>query len=49
VAAIAFLETTRPLLNQHNRHKAFIINMDQTPYNAKETANKTLAKKVLGL
>lgn len=37
-----FMETTTPLLQQPNRHQAFIINMDQTPYNPKDTEKKTL-------
>ncbi|KAL7562515.1 hypothetical protein ACA910_008223 [Epithemia clementina (nom. ined.)] len=43
--ALAFLGTTRPLLSAPNRSKAFIINMDQTPYNPKESDPKTLAFK----
>lgn len=44
-AARRFLETTCTLLGQSNRHKAFIINMDQTPYNISDSATRTLAKK----
>lgn len=43
--ATAFLQSTIPRIHQGNRHPAFIINMDQTPYNPKETANRTLAKR----
>lgn len=43
--ATAFLQATRPLLHQSNRDKAFIINMDQTPYNPKDTPAKTLHKR----
>ena len=43
--AMKFLETTRALLQQTNRDKAFIINMDQTPYNPKDGGKYTLAKK----
>ena len=43
--ALAFLNTTIPLLQQPNRRKAFSINMNQTPYNVKEFGRKTLAKK----
>lgn len=42
-AASYFQETTRRLLHQPNRHKAFIINMDQTPYNPKDAPSRTLA------
>jgi hypothetical protein len=44
--ATAFLTSTRPLLQQRNRSQAFILNMDQTPYNCgKDTAKRTLAYK----
>jgi hypothetical protein len=43
--AHAFLATTRALICQSNRSNAFIINMDQTPYNPKDTQAKTLAKR----
>jgi hypothetical protein len=43
--AHAFQTTTRALMNQTNRSNAFIINMDQTPYNPKDTQAKTLAKR----
>ena len=39
-----FLEIVRPLLNQPNRHKDFIINMDQTPVFFSMESKKTLAK-----
>eukprot|EP00977_Amphora_coffeiformis_P021055 scaffold8762_cov125-Amphora_coffeaeformis.AAC.1 len=41
----AFLNATRPLLEQPNRHKAFIINMDQTPYKMADAPKKTLSKR----
>jgi hypothetical protein len=44
-AAHAFQSTTRLLMQQTNRSNAFIINMDQTPYNPKDTQSKTLARK----
>ena len=43
--ATAFLESTRVLLQQPNRHPKFIINMDQTPYDPKDSDGRTLAKK----
>jgi hypothetical protein len=43
--ATAFLASTIPHLQQTNRHPAFIINMDQTPYKPKDTAKRTLAKR----
>jgi hypothetical protein len=43
--AHAFLSTTCALMRQTNRSNAFIINMDQTPYNPKDTQAKTLARK----
>ena len=44
-AAIAFLKSTRPLIHQAIRDPAFVINMDQTPYNPKDAPTKTLAQK----
>ena len=44
-AATSFLLSTRNLLEQPNRSKAFIINMDQTPYDPKDSEKRTLAKK----
>ena len=43
--ALQFLETTKPMLQQKHRHQAFIINMDQTPYNPKDTDRRTLNEK----
>jgi len=43
--ALRFLETTKPMLEQPHRHQAFIINMDQTPYNPKDTDRRTLNAK----
>lgn len=43
--ALAFMETTKQLLHQPNRHQAYIINMDQTPFNPKDGDNKTLNEK----
>ena len=43
--ATAFLKTTIPRIHQTNRHPAYIINMDQTPYNPKDTEKRTLAKR----
>ena len=43
--ALRFLETTKPMLSQPHRHQAFIINMDQTPYNPKDTERRTLNEK----
>ena len=43
--ATAFLLSTRPRLHQCNRHPAFIMNMDQTPYNPTDTGNTTLARR----
>lgn len=43
--ATCFLNSTRPLLLQSNRMQKYIINMDQTPYNPKDTAGKTLHKR----
>ena len=33
------------MLQQKHRHQAFIINMDQTPYNPKDTDRRTLNEK----
>ena len=43
--ASKFIETTQALLKQRNRDKRFIINMDQTPFNPKDSNTKTLAVK----
>jgi len=40
--ATAFIIATRPILTQSHRHKAFIINMDQTPYKLCDPPKKTL-------
>ena len=44
-AANAFLLSTRPLIHQSVRHPAFVMNMDQTPYNPKDCPTRTLALK----
>ena len=44
-AADAFMVSTRPLIHQRVRHPAFVINMDQTPYNPKDAPTRTLALK----
>jgi len=43
--ALQFLGTTKPMLRQPHRHQAFIINMDQTLYNPKDTERRTLNEK----
>ena len=43
--ATAFVTATLPLIHQPNRDKRFIINMDQTPYNIKDTDSRTLDEK----
>ena len=39
--ATSYMLTTRALLTQTHRNKAFIINMDQTPYNPRDVPSKT--------
>lgn len=40
--ALRFVQGTRPFFAQSNRHPAFILNMDQTPYNVNDPPNETL-------
>eukprot|EP00977_Amphora_coffeiformis_P007463 scaffold1634_cov137-Amphora_coffeaeformis.AAC.2 len=40
--ALQFVQGTRPFFAQANRHPAFILNMDQTPYNVNDPPNETL-------
>ncbi len=43
--AKAFVVGTRPFFSQQNRHQAYILNMDQTPYNVKDAPSRTLAER----
>ena len=42
---MALLEATRQLIQQQNRQKRFIINMDQTPYDPHDLPKRTYTKK----
>ena len=42
---MALLEATRQLIQQQNRQKRFIINMDQTPYDPHDSPKRTYTKK----
>lgn len=44
-AAMAFFVSMHPLFGQINQSRSFIINMDQIPYNSKDTPSKTLDKR----
>ena len=44
-AAMAFLETTRQLITQQNRQKRYIINMDQTPFDPRDSNKRNYTKK----
>ena len=43
--ATSFLASLLPRIHQANQHEAFIVNMDQTPHNPRDTAKRTVARR----